>query len=229
MTEIFEPKELEGSDHGAIVVAGEVVGVHIDDAYADRRPVRRGQGRQRRAARLHGLFERDRDLLDAPAALGSGLDCDSRPPCARASSRSARLQMRAVVHLPVDADDAGIAGAAKAATIACELRDRFGRGREDLVDDRHLRRVDRHLAGEAVALGLEAFRPQAVRVAEIDEDRVDRRDFGGGGARGWSGAREAEHVGVAAVLVARGARADRGRKILRAPGQRRQGAGLASR
>jgi flavin reductase (DIM6/NTAB) family NADH-FMN oxidoreductase RutF len=32
VTEIFEPKDLRGKSSGAIVVAGEVVGVHIDDA-----------------------------------------------------------------------------------------------------------------------------------------------------------------------------------------------------
>ena len=32
LTEIFEPKDLEGRDHDIKVVAGEVVGIHIDDA-----------------------------------------------------------------------------------------------------------------------------------------------------------------------------------------------------
>jgi flavin reductase (DIM6/NTAB) family NADH-FMN oxidoreductase RutF len=32
VTEIFEPKDLRGRNSGAVVVAGEVVGVHIDDA-----------------------------------------------------------------------------------------------------------------------------------------------------------------------------------------------------
>ena len=32
VTEIFEPKDLQGADSGARVVAGEVVGVYIDDA-----------------------------------------------------------------------------------------------------------------------------------------------------------------------------------------------------
>ena len=32
LTEIFEPKDLEGRDHDVKVVAGEVVGIHIDDA-----------------------------------------------------------------------------------------------------------------------------------------------------------------------------------------------------
>lgn len=33
LTEIFRPKALDGSDSGAFVVAGEVVGVYIGDAY----------------------------------------------------------------------------------------------------------------------------------------------------------------------------------------------------
>jgi flavin reductase (DIM6/NTAB) family NADH-FMN oxidoreductase RutF len=32
VTEIFEPKDLRGKSSGAFIVAGEVVGVHIDDA-----------------------------------------------------------------------------------------------------------------------------------------------------------------------------------------------------
>ena len=32
LTEIFEPKDLEGRDHHIKVVAGEVIGIHIDDA-----------------------------------------------------------------------------------------------------------------------------------------------------------------------------------------------------
>ena len=32
LTEIFEPKDLQGRDHAIKVVAGEVVGIHIDDA-----------------------------------------------------------------------------------------------------------------------------------------------------------------------------------------------------
>jgi flavin reductase (DIM6/NTAB) family NADH-FMN oxidoreductase RutF len=33
VTEILRPKALDGTTTSAIVVAGEVVGVHIDDAY----------------------------------------------------------------------------------------------------------------------------------------------------------------------------------------------------
>ncbi|SFU14404.1 flavin reductase family protein [Mesorhizobium sp. YR577] len=33
VTEIFRPKVLDGSDSGAVVVAGEVVGIFIDDAF----------------------------------------------------------------------------------------------------------------------------------------------------------------------------------------------------
>lgn len=33
VTEILRPRALDGSETGAVVVAGEVVGVHIDDAY----------------------------------------------------------------------------------------------------------------------------------------------------------------------------------------------------
>ena len=33
VTEIFRPKTLDGSDAGVVVVAGEVVGVYIDDAF----------------------------------------------------------------------------------------------------------------------------------------------------------------------------------------------------
>jgi flavin reductase (DIM6/NTAB) family NADH-FMN oxidoreductase RutF len=33
VTEIFRPRALDGSTAGAVVVAGEVVGVYIDDTY----------------------------------------------------------------------------------------------------------------------------------------------------------------------------------------------------
>ena len=33
VTEVFRPKALDGTSTSAVVVAGEVVGVHIDDAF----------------------------------------------------------------------------------------------------------------------------------------------------------------------------------------------------
>ena len=41
--------------------------------HVDRRALRRGQGGQCRAARLHGLLQRDRGFFDAPSALEGGL------------------------------------------------------------------------------------------------------------------------------------------------------------
>ena len=62
------------------------------------------------------------------------------------------------------------------------LGDGFSVRREHLIDDRNLRGMDRHLAGESVAAGFLAFAAQARVVAVIHIDRVDRLDFRGSGA-----------------------------------------------
>ena len=56
----------------------------------------------------------------------------------------------------------------------------FVGGREGLVDDGDLRRVDRHLGGEAVAARFSALEAKPVEVAEVRVDAVDRVDFGRG-------------------------------------------------
>ena len=72
--------------------------------------------------------------------------------------------------------------AANASIDRARVRERLRGRREHLVDDRHLRRMDRHLADKAVAAGFLAFAAKAVAVAEIDIDGVDRRHRGGRGA-----------------------------------------------
>ena len=82
-----------------------------------------------------------------------------------------------------------------------------------------LRRMDRHLAGEAVAAGLLAFAPQPGFVAKIDIDRVDRLHLGGGGAGEAEAPRQLIGRQEMSVAVAVGLGAELDRKILRAPGQ----------
>ena len=61
----------------------------------------------------------------------------------------------------VDADHARVSGRVEGIDDRLGVLDRFGRRREGGIDDRNLGRVDRHLAGEPVALGLSAFRLNA--------------------------------------------------------------------
>src|SRR5215468_9591173 len=83
-------------------------------------------------------------------------------------------QMRAVVHNAADADDAGAWRGGETGDHRLGMRDRVsGRG-EYLVDDRHLRRVNRHFADKAIATRLLAFAAKSGVIAEIDKDRIDR-------------------------------------------------------
>ena len=118
--------------------------------------------------------------------LTAGDEISRLPPPAPRQQALGPPQMRPVVHLAVDADDAGIAGVRECLDDGLRARPRPRPRRERGVDDRHLCRVDRQLGGEAVALGLQAFPPQPVGVAEIDEHGVDRGDIGDRCARGSS-------------------------------------------
>ena len=93
----------------------------------------------------------------------------------RASSRSARLRCGMSYIWPSMPTTPGFPASANAATTAVGVLDRLGGGREGFVDHRHLRRMDRHLRGEAVAFGLEAFGSQRVDVAEIRRRRCRSR------------------------------------------------------
>ena len=109
--------------------------------------------------------------------------------------------------------------AAKASTIPLRLRDILRGGREAAVDDRYLIGMDRQPPGKAVAPRNPAGRLQPLGIAEIGVERVERRNPGGGG--GEQTLRAGDLVGKAprAVRILVGGRADRGGKILRAPGQ----------
>ena len=109
--------------------------------------------------------------------------------------------------------------AANAAITACGALHRFGGRREHLVDDRHLRRMDRHLAGEAVAARLVAFAAQPGIVAEIHIDRVDRLHLRRRRAGKAKAARKLIGREEISVAVAVGLGAELHRQILRAPGQ----------
>jgi flavin reductase (DIM6/NTAB) family NADH-FMN oxidoreductase RutF len=55
VTELFQPKTLDGQDSDAFVVIGQVVGIHIDEAALGRWQARHGGGGAFGAAGLHGL------------------------------------------------------------------------------------------------------------------------------------------------------------------------------
>ncbi len=73
-------------------------------------------------------------------------------PCARQQALRP-FQMRDVVHASFQSDDAGVPGVCKRRYERIRLLHGLARRREDLVDDRHLRRVDGELAGKAIAFG----------------------------------------------------------------------------
>ena len=90
--------------------------------------------------------------------------------------------MRPVVHDAPDADHPCTFGGGKRVNDGLGVRDRVGRWREHLIDDRHLRRVDGELADKPVTARILAFAPKAVAVAEIDVDCVDCWNSACGGA-----------------------------------------------
>ena len=100
--------------------------------------------------------------------------------------------------------------AAKAATIARAFASASAVGREHLVDDRDLRRMDREPSGEAVAARFLGVAPQPVEIAEVDIDRLDRRRLRGGGAEQAERAREPIGLGEPAIGVAVGLGAELG-------------------
>ena len=118
--------------------------------------------------------------------------------------------MRPVIHDPADGDDAGARRRGEGRDDRLRLRNGFGRGREHLIDDRHLRGMDCHLADETVAASLLAFAAQTFAVSKIDKDRVDRRHCGSGGAGEAQGARQAIGIEEPAFAVTVRARAKLG-------------------
>ena len=117
VTEIFEPKDLDGSRDRRIVVVGEVVGIHIDDAMLTDGlfdVVKAGNvarlgymdylASSPRLSRCAARAGRPTDGLERVSS-----DDLTRPPARPRQQPLGAAQMRPVVHLPVDADDAGIA------------------------------------------------------------------------------------------------------------------------
>ena len=127
--------------------------------------------------------------------------------------------MRAVIHYPVDADRAGAGPGRERRDHGLRLGDFLGRRREHLVDDRHLRRMDREPRGETVAARRFGLGAQACEVAEVDIDGLDRRHRGGGRAEQTERAREPIGLGELSVRVPVGLGAELGGQILRSPGQ----------
>ena len=96
----------------------------------------------------------------------------------RASRGLRPQQMRAVIHLAVDADRAGAGLRREGGDHRLGLGDLLGARREHLVDHRHLRRMNGEPPGEAVAAREFGVAAQAFGIAEIDMDGLDRRHLG---------------------------------------------------
>ena len=138
-----------------VVVVGEVVGVHIDDAF-----LKDGLFDTVKAGNVARLGYMDYSSVercsDAPAALEDGLG-DTRGPRPRQQPLGAAADAGRSYIWPSMPTTPGLPDRREGRDDRLGMRDRLGRRGERLVDDRHLVRVDRHLAGEAVALGLQAL------------------------------------------------------------------------
>ena len=126
--------------------------------------------------------------------------------------------MRAVVHLAVDADRAGAGIGGEGRHHGLRLLDLLGGRREHRIDHRHLRRVNGEPSGEAVAARHFGVAAQALGIAEVDIDRLDRRQLGRRRAVQAHRARQPIGLGERAVGLAVGLGAELGRQVFRAPG-----------
>ena len=130
-----------------------------------------------------------------------------------------RDQVRPVDHLAVEADDAGLRRCGKRIDDPPRMRDRFGAGREDAVDDLDLVGMDRGFGREADPRAVDAFALEAGAVAEIGIDRVDRRHARRGRGEQAHRPRQRERRFVRRVGAPVGECADVGGKVLRTPHQ----------
>src|SRR5437763_2749547 len=89
--------------------------------------------------------------------------------------------MRAVVHLAADANYASVRLARERFNHRAGARDLRVWWGEDLVDDGHLRRMNRHFAGKAIAARGLAFTAESHLVTEVRIDGVDRLNARGVG------------------------------------------------
>ena len=113
------------------------------------------------------------------SSRGSPNGFSKKPPLrlragARPRQPARQGQVRPVDHLAVEGDRAGIGVFGERRDDLARPGEFFVARREAAVDDRDLRRVDRHLGGEAGAPGGGAFGGKPGLVAEIGVDRVDR-------------------------------------------------------
>ena len=169
------------------------------------------------------ITQRDRRFRDVAGRAGDArLTCAQPTPAAFALRKQplGALQMRPVVHLPVDADDAGIARGREGRD------DRAWHARPPRRDGVKASLMTGTCAGWIAILAVKPSRSASrhsarrpSRSRKLTKTVSIAATSASGRGEDGDGAREPEDVGVAAVLVARGARADRGGKILRAPGQ----------
>ena len=103
-----------------------------------------------------------------------------QPPILICSKMRLRLhEVRAIDHFAADGQHARVGLCLERGDNRLRMGDVVGRRREGGIDHRHLGRMDGQLAGEAFAACGLGFGAQALLVAEIGEDAVDRLDAGG--------------------------------------------------
>ena len=83
-------------------------------------------------------------------------------------------EMRAVVHYPTHGNGPLAGIGVECGDDGTRLGDCVCGRREHLVDDRHLRRMDRHFSAEAVAARLLRLAAEQAGVAEVRDDRIER-------------------------------------------------------
>ena len=171
---------------------------------ARRRSIRtRSTGRMSQA-RARGLPNAARPpLAHMWAADGPAAASEPAPARRRACQQlPGAFEVRAIVHHPVDADGPlariAIEGGHDGARLGEGCRSR----REHFVDDRDLCRMDRHLAGKAVAARFLGFAAQRRDVSKVDCDGIDRLHLRRCGARKTKRARQPIGVEEAASAIA---------------------------
>src|SRR5690606_8141162 len=127
-------------------------------------------------------------------------------------------EMRPIVHLAVERDHAGPGRGGEHGDDVAGMLDLTPARGEGRVDDLDLIGMDRELAREAVPRGGRSLGLEAVQVAKVDEDRIDRLHAGRDGREQAQVAREPIGRGQHAIGLPRRRRADLRREVLRAPG-----------
>ena len=100
-------------------------------------------------------------------------------PRTQAEEPACQCQVRFVDHPAVDGDRPCVRVSGKRLDDRARPGEFFIADRKSLVDDRDLRRMDRHLCGKAGSPRGSALGGEPGLILEIGTDRIDRDDLGG--------------------------------------------------